>query len=47
MAIVQLKELQISELLIDFPEILRIYHAPLLIGNNFAWNAVDFVEGIT
>lgn len=41
------KELKISELLLDFPEIPKIHQSSSFTHNIFEWNVVDFVDRIT
>ncbi|MGI4775696.1 MAG: phosphotransferase [Janthinobacterium lividum] len=41
------KELKISELLIDFPEVPKIHQPPSFTYNSLQWDMVDFVDGIT
>lgn len=46
-SIKQEKELRISELLMDFPEVPKMLYSSSFIHNGLICNVVDFVEGIT
>lgn len=41
------KELKISELFLDVPEVPKIHHPSSLAHHGFEWNVFDFVDGIT